>query len=71
MPVNIINGGSNNNNAAKDAVNSLNEILHDWEEVHDNNGMDPVPHLVKLCDLFELHTNNFLKKVRRFQYGEL
>ena len=53
MPVNIINGGSNNNDAAKDAVNSLNEILHDWEEVHDNNGMDPVPHLVKLCDLFE------------------
>ena len=57
MPANANSSGS------RDCVNELNDILHEWEETHNSPGNDPVHHLIQLCELFELHTINFLKKV--------
>ena len=51
------------NSVARDAVTELTEILREWEEEHTLPAHDPTPHLIKLCDLFEHHTNNFLKRV--------
>lgn len=60
MPGNL---NPSNTSAAKDAVAELNEILRQWDEEQAVAGSDPTPHLVKLCELFELHTQNFLKRV--------
>ncbi|XP_047741540.1 DDB1- and CUL4-associated factor 1 [Hyalella azteca] len=59
MPSNV---NASTNTVAKDAVAELTEILKQWEEEHTVPGSDPTPHLIKLCELFELHTLSFLKR---------
>ncbi|XP_045592947.1 DDB1- and CUL4-associated factor 1 isoform X3 [Procambarus clarkii] len=46
----------------RDIVQELQEILRLWEEDQAVASKDPTPHLVKLCELFERETINFLKK---------
>ncbi|KAK8730915.1 hypothetical protein OTU49_007698, partial [Cherax quadricarinatus] len=46
----------------RDIVQELQEILRLWEEDQSVASKDPTPHLIKLCELFERETFNFLKK---------
>ncbi|KAK3859308.1 hypothetical protein Pcinc_034564 [Petrolisthes cinctipes] len=46
----------------RDVVQELQEILRQWEEDQTVSTRDPTPHIVKLCELFERETTNFLKK---------
>ncbi|XP_037788509.1 LOW QUALITY PROTEIN: DDB1- and CUL4-associated factor 1-like [Penaeus monodon] len=46
----------------RDVVQELQEILRQWEEDQSVPSRDPTPHLIKLCELFERETVNFLKK---------
>lgn len=48
----------------RDIVQELQVILLQWEEDQSVASKDPTPHLIKLCELFERETINFLKKVR-------
>lgn len=48
----------------RDVLQELQEILKQWEEDLATPSKDPTPQLIKLCELFERETINFLKKVR-------
>ena len=47
----------------KHVIHELNDIFHSWEEDQAVATNDPTPHLIKMCELFERETINFLKKV--------
>lgn len=46
----------------REVVQELQEILRVWEEDNAVTTRDPTPHLIKLCELFERETINFMKK---------
>ncbi|KAB7500608.1 Protein VPRBP [Armadillidium nasatum] len=46
----------------KDVVQELQEILRSWEDSQSVSTNDPTEYLVKLCELFERETVNFLKQ---------
>lgn len=46
----------------RDIVQELQVILLQWDEDQSVASKDPTPHLIKLCELFERETINFLKK---------
>lgn len=55
----------------KDVVQELQEILRSWEDSQSVTTNDPTEHLVKLCELFERETVNFLKQVSLYSHKDI
>ncbi|XP_076063100.1 lisH and WD40 domain-containing protein mahjong isoform X2 [Oratosquilla oratoria] len=45
----------------RDVIQELHEVLRQWEDDQSLTTVDPTPHLIKLCEIFERETINFLK----------